>query len=129
MSNRSNGLSFEDEFCELLSNEGWWAHNLTQDNDGQPADVIAAKDYLAYLIDCKVCATSRFVLTRIETNQEMAMKSWMEAGNNECYFACKYKGNVYMLPASELFNFLYEGIKSVKVTDYPRLEDWLWNVG
>ena len=54
MSNKKLGNSFEAELCEILSQHGFWAHNLAQNAAGQPADVIAVKDGEAFLIDCKV---------------------------------------------------------------------------
>lgn len=40
-SNKKNGNYFEEEFCELLALHGFWAHNMAQNQGGQPADVIA----------------------------------------------------------------------------------------
>ena len=39
--NKKNGNHFEEEFCELLALHGFWAHNMAQNQVGQPADVIA----------------------------------------------------------------------------------------
>lgn len=44
--NRTVGTRFEDELCELLAEHGWWAHNMAQNQVGQPADVIAASRLL-----------------------------------------------------------------------------------
>ena len=46
MSNKKLGNSFEAELCEILSMYGFWAHNLAQNSDGQPADVLASKNGL-----------------------------------------------------------------------------------
>ncbi len=61
MNNKINGNQFERDFCELLSQYGFWVHNMAQNQSGQPADVIAVRDRLAYIIDCKVCH-GRFAL-------------------------------------------------------------------
>ena len=53
-SNKKNGNHFEEEFCELLALHGFWAHNMAQNQVGQPADVIAVKNGIPVLIDCKV---------------------------------------------------------------------------
>ena len=50
MSNRKLGNAFEAELCERLSEYGFWAHNMAQNSAGQPADVIAARNKVAYLI-------------------------------------------------------------------------------
>ena len=54
--NKKLGNTFEAELCEILFEEGFWAHNLAQNQAGQPADVLAARNGRTYLIDCKVCS-------------------------------------------------------------------------
>ena len=34
--NKKNGNHFEEEFCELLALHGFWAHNMAQNQVGQP---------------------------------------------------------------------------------------------
>ena len=65
MSNRKLGNSFEAELCEILFENGFWVHNLAQNQAGQPADIIAARNKVAYLIDCKVCSGNGFPLSRV----------------------------------------------------------------
>ena len=97
-SNRAVGNAFEQELCELLFGYGFWAHNLKQDNAGQPADVIAVKNKVAYLIDCKDCSAKGFDLRRVEDNQELAMELWFNCGNGQGWFALRIHESVYMLP-------------------------------
>ena len=97
-SNRAVGNAFEQELCELLSEQGFWAHNLKQDNSGQPADVIAVRNKIAYLIDCKDCSAKGFDLRRVEENQITAMQLWGQCGNGQGWFALRVEGDVYMLP-------------------------------
>ncbi len=97
MSNKKVGNDFEREFCEILSKNGFWVHNLAQNQTGQPADVIAVRDGKAYLIDCKVCSTGRFQLKRIEENQQLAMEHWLDMGNDEVWFALKLDDNIVMI--------------------------------
>lgn len=97
-SNRAVGNAFEQELCELLFGYGFWAHNLKQDNSGQPADVIAVRNKIAYLIDCKDCSAKGFDLRRIEDNQITAMELWEECGNGQGWFALKIDEEIYMLP-------------------------------
>lgn len=52
--NKKNGNHFEEEFCELLALHGFWAHNMAQNQVGQPADVIAVKNGIPVLIDCNL---------------------------------------------------------------------------
>ena len=98
-SNRAVGNAFEQEFSELLYAYGFWVHRLTQDSAGQPADVIAVKNKIAYLIDCKDCSAKGFDLRRVEENQITAMQLWDECGNGQGWFAIKIPtGDIYMLP-------------------------------
>lgn len=97
-SNREVGNAFEQELCELLFSNGFWAHNLKQDNSGQPADVIGVRNKVAYLIDCKDCSSKGFDLRRVEDNQETAMELWKMCGNGQGWFALKINNEVYMLP-------------------------------
>lgn len=97
-SNRATGNAFEQEFSELLFAYGYWVHRLTQDSAGQPADVIAVKNKIAYLIDCKDCSAKGFDLRRVEENQISAMRLWDECGNGQGWFAIKAQGEIYMLP-------------------------------
>ena len=99
MSNKTLGNSFEQELCEKLSEYGFWATNLAMTKAGQPADVIAVKNKVAYLIDAKVCSNKGFALSRVEENQELAMSLWEECGNGQGWFAIKIPtGKIYMMP-------------------------------
>lgn len=99
MNNRKLGNRFEAEFCEILSANGFWAHNMAQNSSGQPADVIAARNKVAYLIDCKVCSGKGFAISRMEDNQDLSMELWKECGNGEGWFALKLRdGRIFMIP-------------------------------
>ena len=99
LTNRRLGNSFESEFCEILAEHGYWVHNLAQNASGQPADVIAVRNGKTYLIDCKVCSTRGFALSRIEENQDLAMELWKSCGNGEGWFAVQVYGHqIVMIP-------------------------------
>ena len=98
MNNKQAGNEFEREFCEILAIDGFWAHFMGGSKNGQPADIIAVRNEKAYLIDAKDCQNDRFVLSRIEANQDTAMRYWEMCGNNQGLFALKTSKGVYMLP-------------------------------
>lgn len=99
MNNKKIGNTFEQELCEQLSEYGFWTHNLAMNKSGQPADIIAVRNKIAYLIDAKVCSSKGFALSRVEENQELAMTLWNERGNGQGWFAIQIPtGAVYMLP-------------------------------
>lgn len=98
MNNKKLGNTFECAFCEALYARGFWVHNMAQNQAGQPADVIAARNGKAYLIDCKVCVNDNFPFSRIESNQRTAMVLWKESGNGCGLFALRLSdGAIYML--------------------------------
>ncbi len=96
--NRITGTMFEKELCQVLSECDFWCHNLAQNSQGQPFDVIAARNGVSYPIDCKDCAKDIFKMERIEENQFSAMSLWKETGNGEGWFALRMRnGAVYFL--------------------------------
>lgn len=126
-SNKATGNDFEAELCDLLANNKFWAHNMAQNQTGQPADVIAVKKDIAYLIDCKVCQNDRFSFSRIEPNQEAAMTLWEQRGNVNCYFALKdSRGEIFMLHFDEIQIRQMDG--QTGITDFTELQtfkEWL----
>lgn len=97
MNNKQAGNKFEREFCEQLANDGFWAHFMGGSKNGQPADIIAVKNEVAYLIDAKDCKNDVFEFRRIEDNQDMAMIKWEMCGNNQGLFALNTSKGIYML--------------------------------
>lgn len=99
MSNKKLGNDFEQELCDILSGYGFWVHNLAMNKSGQPADIIAVRNKVAYLIDAKVVSTKQgFALSRVEDNQDLAMDIWNEKGNGQGWFALKVKDKIFMIP-------------------------------
>lgn len=98
MNNKKLGMSFERRMCEILSKSGYWVHFIAQDSRGaQPFDVIAVKDGVAIVFDCKTCKDSVFRIDRLEDNQVMAFEKWMSCGNSTPYVAIEHNSEVYMI--------------------------------
>lgn len=129
MSNKQLGNDFEAHFCEILfKNNGFWVHNLAQNQAGQPADVIAVKNSKAYLIDCKVCSGKSFSMSRMEENQDLSMSLWKSCGNGEGWFALLLNGQVYMIPHSTVKNFQSSksALSAEDIIEYGTLlEEWV----
>ncbi len=126
--NKSLGNSFEEDFSELMFNEGFWVHMLQQNRAGQPADVLAVKDHKAYLIDCKVCSDNRFPLSRIEDNQHLSMDLWRECGNGEAWFALKVEEHIFMIPhlSMKAVGITQSSLSFKDITEYGTLfERWV----
>lgn len=99
--NKLNGNHFEKELCQILYKHGFWAHNLAQNAQGQPFDVIAARKGTTWVIDCKVCENDVFRFSRVEENQESAMALWEMTGNTAGWFALKLSdGSIWFITLS-----------------------------
>lgn len=98
MNNKKLGNDFENELGEILSEYGFWVHLLNANKSGQPADIIAVRNKVAYLIDAKVCSSRGFALSRVEDNQDLAMDLWCDKGNGQGWFALKVNEQIYMIP-------------------------------
>lgn len=127
--NKKIGNDFETELCEILGKHGFWAHNMAQKAEGQPADVIAVKNKLAHLIDCKVCTNNRFSISRIEENQSLAMDIWDMCGNGDGCFALKVEDEeIVMIPYPSLVELSYRqsSLNLTEIRQYGMdLERWL----
>jgi hypothetical protein len=115
MNNKQAGSKFEREFCEQLASDGFWAHFMGGSKNGQPADIIAVRNEVAYLIDAKDCKNDVFEFRRIEDNQDMAMIKWEMCGNNQGLFALNTSEGVYMLKYGMVQALECVGIKRLKI--------------
>lgn len=132
MSNKSNGTAFEREFAQLLFDNGFWVHLLQDNRNGQPFDVIAAKNGKTYVFDCKDCQTGVFQLSRIEENQRSAMRLWAMTGNRPGMFALNVQGLIYVVPFRILEILCENGNRSMSRVEIAkfgrRIESWLGSV-
>lgn len=103
MNNKKLGTDFEQEACEVLASKGFWVHFLSPDNKGaQPFDIIAVKNGVAFAFDCKTSSTRKFNITRMEENQKLAFRKWIECGNSSPYVMIKYKDKILLVKYSKL---------------------------
>ena len=132
MNNKTLGNNFEQELCERLSEYGFWCHNMAMNKSGQPADIIAVRNKVAYLIDAKVCSSRGFALSRVEENQELSMQAWRRTGNGYGWFAIKFKDDnsideTVMFSMADL-KFIRDGMKRSRITRNDatfRLREWV----
>ena len=109
-SNKKLGNDFEREFCDTLSQSGFWCYNLPSKVEGQPFDVIACINGKTFVIDCKVCANDKFTFDRVEDNQVSAMTKFHKCGNGWGWFAMKTSEGVFMVQAGTLFRWIETSI-------------------
>lgn len=116
MNNRKNGNSFEHRLCLSLSAYGFWCHNLAQNQQGQPFDVIAARNGRSHPIDCKQCVNDTFKLSRIEENQASAMTLWEQTGNGDGWFALEMSnGEVYFFTYFFLASLIQTSLSEAEI--------------
>lgn len=96
-SNKKLGSNFEQEVCQLLSEQGYWVHNFANRANGQPMDIIAARMGRAILIDAKVCSNGYFDINRIEENQVLAMRKWFACRNFDAFL-------FFLLPDESIYS-------------------------
>lgn len=104
VSNKKLGNNFEKEYAEILSNKGYWITFLTpkQYIGSQPCDLIAIKNNIPILIDCKTCKTHLFPISRIEENQRQAFKRYIKCGNINFVLAIKYNNRIYEINMKDI---------------------------
>jgi Holliday junction resolvase len=96
LSNKKTGSNFEKELAKIFSDLGYWVMVIPDDKQGQPFDLIIAKDGRPCVIECKTCARKTFDISRIEVNQRYAFELFEKTGNHHSFFAFKYKDNAYL---------------------------------
>ena len=89
ISNKKLGNNWEKEYAEILSKKGYWVTFLTphKNTGAQPCDLVAIKNNIGKLIDCKTCATHLFPIKRIEENQRQCFKKYSKCGNTDFILA------------------------------------------
>lgn len=104
VSNKKIGNSFEKEMAKILSDRGYWVLMVTpkQHIGSQACDLIAIKDNIPMLVDCKTCKTQLFPLSRIEENQRQAFKRYIKCGNANYILAVKYKNRIYEIDMKQI---------------------------
>lgn len=101
---KTESARFEQAVCDALCANGFWAMRIVPNpSGGQPFDVIAARDGKAHAIECKVCQSGKFQLSRVEDNQIEGMKAFQAAGNMSTWFAFKRAdGSVWFQDAMDV---------------------------
>lgn len=121
MNNKKLGTEFEEEFCKMLFDCGFWVHFMAPSRTGsQPCDVIACKNDIPMLFDCKTCKDDTFRISRLEDNQIMAFESFSKKGNRYRFVAVLHSENVYILEYEEL-----KKLQKIKLNDKYLFERWV----
>lgn len=97
------GNNFEKEFAQWLSKEkGMFVYNLPNKTNGQPFDILAAKNNIFFAFECKNCSKDYFPLSRVEDNQMQALIKLSSTGNKRYYFVFNFQGEIKFCPAGHM---------------------------
>ncbi|MDE6182058.1 MAG: Holliday junction resolvase RecU [Eubacteriales bacterium] len=88
------GNNFEKEFAKWLANKGMFVYNLPNKANGQPFDILAAKNNVFLAFECKNCTKDYFPLSRVEDNQIQSFKKLESTGNYNYYFIFNFNGDI-----------------------------------
>lgn len=114
MNNKKTGTAFEKAFADILAQNWFWVHLFQDNKNGQPCDVIAARNGYTYLFDCKDCQGDYFQLSRIEENQYNSMKLFELTGNSRGMFAIRFsETEIYLVQYWKLADLQDSGIKKL----------------
>lgn len=118
MNNKTAGTRFEKEFVSILADNWFWVHLFQDNKNGQPCDVIAARNGHAYLFDCKDCQGNYFPLSRMEENQYNAMHLFEMTGNSRGKFAIRFtEQEIYLMDYKQLEDLRTNGVKRIDRMD------------
>ncbi len=100
--NKKLGSNFENDFARYLFDNKYWVHLIAgaSHTGSQPCDIIAVKDNVIQLFDCKTLSdkTSRFPIHRIEENQRLAYDRFKKFNNHSDFsLAILWKNNLYYI--------------------------------
>lgn len=111
--------------------EHGWAHCLKDNQNGQPFDVIAAKEMeLLMYLTARTAKAGSFRLSRIEENQHNAMSLWSSTGKpSVTLFAIRMQGMVILAPYRMLAIMMESGTKQATRIELMRcgrlFERWI----
>lgn len=122
MNNKERGNSFEQEFCQILKNNNFFAYNLPNKASGQPFDIIATKDNQFFAFECKTVKGDKFLLTRIEDNQAQAFKSLNKAKSEFYYLVAKFDNEIKAIRFQEVIHKIYKGCNFIRKDEFKELK-------
>lgn len=120
MNNKVKGTRFEQEWCDYLTEQGYWVHFIEPKRDlSQPFDVIAIKAGTVSVYDCKTLKDNRFPLDRIEWNQRIAFaRIGTVGGVTRQFIVIKNENGIYEIPYLLLMDKLNAEAPSINLKDY-----------
>lgn len=120
MNNGKIGNDFELEVLKIFGEMGFFCFLIPKRASGsQPADIQASRNNETYMIECKTLnnTTGKFPLTRIEENQRLSMRKWIECGNcqkNFCLFI-KWNNGIHCVSSHNVLMRIHNNEKYINL--------------
>lgn len=120
--NKTRGNNWEKECLNILGEHGYFATKLQEKSTGAPFDLIATKNNYFFAIECKdIEKSSRFVLSRIESNQKTSYQRLLEVKSPNYYFFFNCPLGKFVINADKI---LSSKEKSIDVSTGIEIENW-----
>lgn len=120
--NKTRGNNWEKECLKILGEHGFFATKLQEKNTGSPFDLVATKNNYFFAIECKeIENSSKFPLSRIESNQKTSYKRLLEVNSKNYYFLFNCPSGNFIINANAILNCKD---KSIDVSKGIELEKW-----
>lgn len=120
--NKRIGNDWEKECLKILGEHGYFATKLQEKSTGAPFDLVATKNNYFFAIECKeIEKSSKFTLSRIESNQRTSYQRLSEVKSPNYYFFFKCPSGNFVFNAKKILNCKD---KSIDVSTGIELENW-----
>jgi len=114
------GNDVEREFIDLAYKKGWWVHLFASKVNGQPFDIVMAKNGKVWFLDVKsVQGKNYFLHSRIEENQKNAMTMLYNRHIDNVGFVIKFDDEWRFLRFSKID---WNGSRTLKRDTQPLFE-------
>ena len=120
MTNGQEGQAFERRVRQYLAGQGYWVTKLQEGKNGAPFDLLAVRDHRALAVECKVCASLRFPLGRVEDNQWSGMKKFQQTAGDAVLVLLAPSGEVCVYPFDLVLAQKRRGKSALAVLEAPK---------
>ena len=117
----SIGKAFENRIIHDMRRHGWWTYLTPNTKTGQPFDIIAISDCTGIALEIKHLDGYRFDLSRVESNQRIALQDFIDKGN-DAFFVFGNEIEAYVANAEDILDCKE---KSVDIRTFMAWSSWI----
>jgi Holliday junction resolvase len=118
------GEKFEKELCKFFANRNYYViYNNKGVSGAQCFDMLIIRDNVCFAIECKNLENKNgiFNIDRVEENQLLAYKRFLECRNHNFVLAILWNDNVYIVNF-DLLEYYKKSIDLKKIE--PNIKNW-----